>query len=83
MDDDEFDDDVVLLTITPRQFRKWDFAAIGLQTVARVVGAISDGFVDVAGVLLRQSEYEQQRHNFHEDAAAELETIIAEVEGKD
>jgi hypothetical protein len=80
--EDEFED-MVMLTITPRQFRKWDFAAIGFQTAARLVGAVSDGLVDVAGVLLRQSEYEQERHNFHEEAAYDMEQLIAEVEGKD
>jgi len=81
--DDELENDVVMLTITPRQFRKWDFAAVGLQMMARVTGAVSDAFVDVAGILLRQSEYEQSRHNFHEDAAYEMEQLISEVEGLD
>jgi hypothetical protein len=80
--DDEFED-MVMLPITPRQFRKWDFAAIGLQTAARLAGAISDGLVDLSGVLLRQSEYEESRHNFHEEAAYDMEQLIAEVEGKD
>lgn len=78
--EDEFED-VVMLTITPRKFRKWDFAAVGLQTVARAVGVVADGLTDVAGILLRQSEYEQMMHNVHEDMAQEMEQLITEVEG--
>lgn len=78
--DDEFED-VVMLTITPRKLRKWDLAAVALQVVARAAGAVSDGITDVAGILLRQSEYEQMMHNVHEDMAQEMEQLITEVEG--
>lgn len=83
MDSEEVENEMVFLAITPREFRKWDFAAVGLQLLARVTGAVSDSFVDVAGILLRQSEYEQSRIDFHEEAAFDLEQLIAEVEGRD
>jgi hypothetical protein len=78
---DEVEDEEVMLTITPRKFRKWDLMAISLQSIGHIMSVVSDGFIDSAGLLLRHSEYEQMRHNFHEDAASEMETLIAEVEG--
>lgn len=74
------DEDSVFITITPRKFRKWDLLAVGLQTVSRTFSAVADGFTDVAGVLLRHSEYEQMQNTFHQEAAYELETLINEVE---
>lgn len=73
-------DDEVMFVITPRNLRKWDLMAVGLQTVSAVMSSVSDGIRDVAGLMLRQSEYEKMRHEFHEDAAYELETLIKEVE---
>lgn len=74
------EEDPVLEVITPRKLRKWELLAIGLQTFSAATVALADGLRDMAGVLLRQSEYEQMRHEFMEDAASELETLIAEVE---
>lgn len=76
----ETDEDAVFTVVTPRKMRKWDLIAVTIHTASATLGAVSDGLMDMAGVLLRQSEYEQMRHNFHEDAAYELETLISEVE---
>lgn len=80
-DYDELHDGMIMAAITPRKFRKWDIFAVSVQSVGLMFGVVADAFTDTAGMILRHSEYEQQRHEFHEDAAAELETLIADVEG--
>lgn len=80
-DYDELHDGMIMAAITPRKYRKWDAFAVAIQTVGLMVGAVSDAFTDTASMLLRHSEYVQMREEFHEEAAVELETLIADVEG--
>jgi hypothetical protein len=83
MADDGTEHELVMLAITPRKFRKWDVLAVGAQSIGLAAGVVADAFTDISCLILRHSEYEQMRHEFHEDAASELETLIADVEGMD
>lgn len=76
MDDEEF----TTVEVETPEIRPdwWVPASVVLRHAGHALGAVANGLVHMADVFVGYSNYEDGRLEFHNAAAAELESILTE-----
>lgn len=65
-----------------RRFMKADLAVLGLGLVAGIVGAVHETLSAAQTLAAYHANYINSRHDFHEEAALEIETLTSgEIDG--
>lgn len=76
----EISEDAIMASITPRKFTRADLLVLWLQYRAHKKLVRADFYASVASAVLLHRAYQDQRQNFHEGAALEMEMLM---EGED
>jgi epoxyqueuosine reductase QueG len=78
-DDDDFFGPMVMLPPQPqsRRFMRSDVVVLTLDLVQGMVAAAASTLMDARNVAAMHSNWEYDRNRFHEQAALEIETLIA------
>lgn len=85
MDEDAFE--MFLMDVNQplpgRRFRRADLAVLGLGLLFRLSNAVTSSLEEAHDLIASHANYEIDRDAFHEEAARELETLIAYTEEED
>jgi hypothetical protein len=76
---DEYDEEEYEIVTSPwsRKFQKVDVIVLGLNLVHGVAQAVADTFLAAQGIFAGHANYMIEQTTFHEEAALEIETLIA------
>lgn len=66
----------------PLRTRKIDLLFVGVSFVKDVASAVTEAIGDVQQLVAMHANWQVEREQFHEQAAVELESLLAEVEDK-
>jgi hypothetical protein len=78
-DDDDFFSDVVFAPAQPtsRRFMPADVAVLALDLAAGLSAAVAQTVMDARNIAAFHANWQVDRSRFHEQAALEIETMIA------
>lgn len=77
MDDEEYEFVAIKQPRISRRFRKMDLVMLGLQFAHDVATSVADALHDATMLVAADSNYRVDQQAFHEDAAREIESLIA------
>lgn len=69
-----------MVTTVVGRFTKWDVAVAFFGTMVGIFGSIAGGFESLARSAVAAGNFEVQQDQFHQEAAMELERIVADPE---
>lgn len=78
MDDEDFDfADLAFMPDTARRFRKVDLVCLGLGFLQGIAATVNDAAINAYNLAAMHANYKNNEHAFAEQAALEIETLIA------
>lgn len=75
--DDEYDWDEVECVSPHRRMTRADLGVLGVTLLSRLAGAVHDTLQIAEQIVAGHANYLTTQHNFHQEAALEIETLVA------
>lgn len=83
MDDDEYEFMVELPSPLARRFRKIDLLIVGLSMLSDMTQAVADNATLLHDIVAMHANFKIDQDLFHEEAAMEIEALIADAPEED
>lgn len=77
----EYDEDEWVMEPPRRRFMPTDVVVLGLHLVAGISGAVTNTLNTAQALAAAHANFKVAQHEFHEEAALEIETMTGESDG--